>query len=86
MGVLRQGWQMVAPGAMEPVSEEMGALASGSARVRVAGCGVCHTDLGFFYEGTRTRHALPLTLGHEIAGFVEDGPAGLVGRRCWCRR
>jgi len=38
--------------------------------VEVAGCGVCHTDLGFYYDGVRTRHPLPLTLGHEISGRV----------------
>jgi 6-hydroxycyclohex-1-ene-1-carbonyl-CoA dehydrogenase len=40
--------------------------------VEVAGCGVCHTDLGFFYEGVPTRHPWPLTLGHEIAGRVVE--------------
>ena len=39
--------------------------------VRVAGCGVCHTDLGFYYDGVRTNKPLPLTLGHEISGRVE---------------
>lgn len=38
--------------------------------VAVAGCGVCHTDLGFYYDGVRTKHPLPLTLGHEISGRV----------------
>lgn len=38
--------------------------------VKVAGCGVCHTDIGFAYEGVPTRHALPLVLGHEITGRV----------------
>lgn len=38
--------------------------------VAVAGCGVCHTDLGFLYDGVRTNHPLPLTLGHEISGRV----------------
>jgi 6-hydroxycyclohex-1-ene-1-carbonyl-CoA dehydrogenase len=38
--------------------------------VEVAGCGVCHTDIGFAREGVPTRHALPLVLGHEISGRV----------------
>lgn len=38
--------------------------------VEVAGCGVCHTDLGYLYDGVRTNHALPLVLGHEISGRV----------------
>ena len=51
--------------------------------VRVAGCGVCHTDIGFWLDGVPTNRPLPLTLGHEISGtVVEAGPAGagLVGR------
>ena len=47
----------------------------GEVIVEIAGCGVCHTDLGFFYDGVPTRHAFPLTLGHEISGrVVEAGP------------
>ncbi|MDP6742555.1 MAG: 6-hydroxycyclohex-1-ene-1-carbonyl-CoA dehydrogenase [Candidatus Thalassarchaeaceae archaeon] len=38
--------------------------------VQVAGCGVCHTDLGFLYGGVKTKHELPLVLGHEISGTV----------------
>lgn len=77
---VRTGWQMIGAQEMAPVCEEMGPLPEGYARIRVAGCGVCHTDLGFFYDGVRTRHSLPLTLGHEISGFVEEGPEELVGR------
>jgi propanol-preferring alcohol dehydrogenase len=39
-------------------------------RVRVAGCGVCHTDL-HIVDGTQTRVELPLTLGHEVAGWID---------------
>lgn len=42
----------------------------GEVIVAVAGCGVCHTDVGYAYEGVPTRHALPLVLGHEITGRV----------------
>jgi 6-hydroxycyclohex-1-ene-1-carbonyl-CoA dehydrogenase len=50
--------------------------------VKVAGCGVCHTDIGFWIDGVPTKQPLPLTLGHEISGtVVEAGSdyAGLVG-------
>jgi 6-hydroxycyclohex-1-ene-1-carbonyl-CoA dehydrogenase len=40
--------------------------------IQVAGCGVCHTDVGFAFDGVPTRHALPLILGHEISGRVVD--------------
>ena len=52
-------------------------------RVQVAGCGVCHTDLSFYTGEVRTRKALPLVLGHEIAGTVVDAAdqyAHLIGR------
>ncbi len=42
--------------------------------VKVAGCGVCHTDISFWHYGVKTRHELPLTLGHEISGTVVTGP------------
>jgi 6-hydroxycyclohex-1-ene-1-carbonyl-CoA dehydrogenase len=44
--------------------------------VEIAGCGVCHTDLGYYYDGVRTKHDLPLTLGHEISGRVVDAGPG----------
>jgi 6-hydroxycyclohex-1-ene-1-carbonyl-CoA dehydrogenase len=43
----------------------------GEVRLKVAGCGVCHTDLGFLHGGVQTRRELPLTLGHEVAATVE---------------
>lgn len=43
---------------------------AGEVVIKVAGCGVCHTDLGFFYDDVQTRHPLPLALGHEISGRV----------------
>jgi 6-hydroxycyclohex-1-ene-1-carbonyl-CoA dehydrogenase len=43
--------------------------------VQVAGCGVCHTDLGFYYDGVPTRHGFPLTLGHEVSGKVVEAGA-----------
>ena len=51
---------------------ELPALAPGPDEVviEVAGCGVCHTDIGFAFDGVPTRHALPLLLGHEISGRV----------------
>ena len=46
--------------------------------VEIAGCGVCHTDLGYYYDGVRTKHDLPLTLGHEISGHVVDAGADAI--------
>ncbi len=46
------------------------APAANEVTVAIAGCGVCHTDLGFLYDGVRLNQPLPLTLGHEISGRV----------------
>ena len=77
------GFEMREPGRpLEPVERDLPALADDDVLVRVAGCGLCHTDLGFLHDGVRTRHPLPLILGHEISGYVEDAGAkrrGLKG-------
>ncbi|HET9762229.1 MAG TPA: 6-hydroxycyclohex-1-ene-1-carbonyl-CoA dehydrogenase [Casimicrobiaceae bacterium] len=43
---------------------------AGEVVVNVSGCGVCHTDLGYFYDGVRTKLPPPLALGHEVSGRV----------------
>lgn len=50
-------------------------LAADETLIRVVGCGVCHTDLGFLYDGIPTLKSPPLTLGHEISGIVEEAGA-----------
>ncbi|MCP3981855.1 MAG: 6-hydroxycyclohex-1-ene-1-carbonyl-CoA dehydrogenase [bacterium] len=77
------GWTVRATG--EPMVPEERELspAPDQVIVQVAGCGVCHTDLGFYYDGVPTRHPFPLVLGHEVSGtVVEAGDAapGWVGR------
>lgn len=70
-------WMMTAPktpmirAAFDPSPQP------GEAVVEVAGCGVCHTDLGYFYDGVHTNHALPLALGHEVSGRVTAAGAGV---------
>lgn len=68
--------QAGAPMALEEREERPG---PGEVVLAVAGCGVCHTDLGFFYDGVPTRHPFPLTLGHEISGTVVEAGAGAEG-------
>jgi 6-hydroxycyclohex-1-ene-1-carbonyl-CoA dehydrogenase len=51
--------------------------------VEIAGCGLCHTDLGFMSGNVKTNAELPLILGHEISGkVVAAGPSfeKLVGK------
>jgi 6-hydroxycyclohex-1-ene-1-carbonyl-CoA dehydrogenase len=68
-------WLMAAPKAPLERARFAATPASGEVTVAVAGCGVCHTDLGYYYDGVRTNAPLPLALGHEISGkVVAAGP------------
>ncbi len=76
-------WVMTAKG--EPctlTTEAVPEPAAGEALIAVAGCGVCHTDISFLYQGVPTRADPPLALGHEVSGTVlavGDGvDAGIV--------
>ncbi|HUP61635.1 MAG TPA: 6-hydroxycyclohex-1-ene-1-carbonyl-CoA dehydrogenase [Thermoanaerobaculia bacterium] len=66
------GFQLTAPGVFSESALPALAAADGEVVVEVAGCGLCHTDVGFAYGGVPTRHPLPLILGHEISGRVVD--------------
>jgi 6-hydroxycyclohex-1-ene-1-carbonyl-CoA dehydrogenase len=68
---------------LKKVDFDLPELQAGEVVVEVAGCGVCHTDLGFYYDGVRTNQPLPLALGHEISGHVTaagPGGDGLIGQ------
>jgi 6-hydroxycyclohex-1-ene-1-carbonyl-CoA dehydrogenase len=64
------------PGEPLVLEEREETAGPGEVLVQVAGCGVCHTDLGFLYDGVPTRHPFPLTLGHEVSGTVVEAGAG----------
>jgi 6-hydroxycyclohex-1-ene-1-carbonyl-CoA dehydrogenase len=71
---------MTEPGKLARTSIPVPALKADEALVEVKGCGVCHTDISYFYMGVPTEQKPPLTLGHEISGVVVAGPANLVGK------
>jgi len=85
-------WQMTRPwtkdpktgevveGLLEKVEIPVPPLQPNEALVEIAGCGVCHTDLGYFYDGVPTVTKPPLTLGHEISGTVIAGNSRLLGK------
>jgi 6-hydroxycyclohex-1-ene-1-carbonyl-CoA dehydrogenase len=52
----------------------------GEALVKVAGCGLCHTDLHYLDHGVKTFKTPPLILGHEAAGTVHELGPGVTGR------
>ena len=52
---------------------------AGQLRVRVEACGVCRTDLHVL-DGALSDPKLPLVLGHQIVGVVDEVGAGLEQR------
>ena len=70
----------VTPGKLEKKTIPVPELKEGEVLVEVAGCGVCHTDLGFFYDGVPNVNKPPLTLGHEISGTVVAGDEAWLGK------
>ena len=53
----------------------------GDALIKVAGCGLCHTDLHYLDHGVKTFKTPPLILGHEAAGTVAELGAGVTARK-----
>lgn len=49
----------------------------GEVRLRVAACGVCHTELDEI-EGRTAPPTLPVVLGHEVVGHVDELGAGVA--------
>jgi 6-hydroxycyclohex-1-ene-1-carbonyl-CoA dehydrogenase len=70
------GWVVKSPDEPMVLVEREEKPGPGEVVIEVAGCGVCHTDLGFYYDGVPTRHPFPLTLGHEVSGKVVEAGEG----------
>ncbi|MBV6451297.1 MAG: alcohol dehydrogenase [Anaerolineales bacterium] len=51
---------------------------AGEVLIKVAGCGVCHTDLHYIDHGVPTFKKPPLVLGHEVSGTVAGLGAGVT--------
>jgi len=64
----------------ERVEGRLPDIGEDEALVEVAGCGICGTDLSYFYGEVPTTAPPPLALGHEASGRVLRG-GGLEGRR-----
>lgn len=69
-------WVMTAPGKPLERQDFQAEAGAGEVVIQIAGCGVCHTDLGYYYDGVRTNSPPPLALGHEISGRVVGAGAG----------
>jgi 6-hydroxycyclohex-1-ene-1-carbonyl-CoA dehydrogenase len=78
MTTTRAGWRMTGPGKLDWFEEPLPPAAPGYETIEVIGCGVCHTDLGYLYDGVAPAHKGPLVLGHEILGRTAAGQTVLV--------
>jgi D-arabinose 1-dehydrogenase-like Zn-dependent alcohol dehydrogenase len=67
-----------AGGPLELLERDMPEPGQGEVRVRVAACGVCHSD-SFTVEGQWPGLSYPRIPGHEIAGVIDAIGAGVVG-------
>ncbi len=73
----RYSWRMVAAGEpLERFEDAARPPGPGEVLIEIAGCGLCHTDLGFLDGDVATKAGLPIVLGHEIAGTVVDAGEG----------
>ena len=71
----KEAGKVTAPGELQRTEVPVPELGANEALVKIAGCGVCHTDMSYFYDGVPTVTKPPLTLGHEISGeVVAAGP------------
>ena len=74
-------WKMVEKdGDFELFESSLPQIMDNEVLVKIAGCGVCHTDISFWHYGVKTKQELPLTLGHEISGTVIEGPDNWKGK------
>lgn len=48
--------------------------------IKVAACGLCHTDLHYIDHDVPTFHKPPLVLGHEASGTIAQIGPGVLGR------
>ncbi len=53
------------------------AITANQVLVKVAACGVCHTDLHYIEHGVPTFKKPPMVLGHEASGIVEEAGANV---------
>jgi 6-hydroxycyclohex-1-ene-1-carbonyl-CoA dehydrogenase len=79
----KEAQKVTAPGELQKTEIPVPELGAGEVLVKIAGCGVCHTDMSYFYDGVPTVTKPPLTLGHEISGtVVAAGP----GAESWMNK
>ena len=57
---------------LRPYAWEMPESEAGGVVIRVQACGICGSDRRQYYGGPSPRYQLPIVLGHEIVGRVQE--------------
>ncbi|NES32010.1 alcohol dehydrogenase catalytic domain-containing protein [Micromonospora terminaliae] len=70
--------RMTAPGVLEQVEVPTPAAGPGEVLLRVGAVGACHSDLHIL-DAPAGLFPMPMTLGHEIAGTVDQAGPGVTG-------
>jgi D-arabinose 1-dehydrogenase-like Zn-dependent alcohol dehydrogenase len=70
--------QVTKPGKLEVVERAMTEPALGQIRIRVAACGICHSD-ALVKEGLWPGIQYPRVPGHEVAGTIDAIGEGVTG-------
>jgi len=82
--MMRVAQVTVAHGPIELVKRPIPEPKAGQVRIKVAACGVCHSDV-IAKEGVWPTAVYPLAPGHEVAGVIDEVGAGVedwkVGER-----
>ncbi|HXE76424.1 MAG TPA: NAD(P)-dependent alcohol dehydrogenase [Candidatus Xenobia bacterium] len=74
-----QAFRLVAPGTVELRDVSEPAPGPGEVLLRVGAAGACHSDLHVLDAPDALGLPIPLTLGHEVAGWVEALGPGVSG-------
>jgi alcohol dehydrogenase, propanol-preferring len=77
-----RAFRLLSPGRTDLASTPDPEPQAGEVRVKVGAAGVCHSDLHIIDAPEGAGFPLPLTLGHENAGWVDATGPGVVG---WTR-
>ena len=78
-GRVMRAYRLTAPHTVELNTIDSRAPAAGEVLLRVGAAGVCHSDLHIIDAPDALGMPVPLTLGHENAGWVESTGPGVSG-------
>jgi L-iditol 2-dehydrogenase len=77
--MLNNGFALYGKEDLRAYSWELPELEPGGVILRIKACGICGSDLRYYFGGPSPRYTLPAVLGHEMVGKVERVGAKVEG-------